>query len=389
MPFTAYSTTAADTRILRIAANVSGLDLKVEEVKTVHDKSPANQGPVLDTGAGMIFGAAAVLRWIARSSAGDLNGAGSTGTGIVDQWTDLIHRDLATNASNWVTPVLKKKVTEPAITKAAKKGTVTALRALNTSLTSSQWIGGNTISIADIYAFGVCIDLFTTVLAPPTCRPIPSVVRWFNTLLNGEPAFSSVAGTIEFCKKEQFAPKPAKKKEVKQAAAKPKVEKKKNPLLLLPESRMNMDATKKSFFSTPGAPFNAQFFDNFWTDVYDPKGYCIYTLQYKYNDENTVYWQTQNLLGGFNQRMDPARKFAFGCLLLTGASEEKGPWDFCGTFIFRGTGLPQEVLDNSQYDQFNWTPLDVSTPENQALFKEYMQGDTVRGANALDRRYFK
>jgi elongation factor 1-gamma len=390
MPYTLYSTSAVDSRAVGIAAALAGLDIKIEDVKTVHDKSPANQGPVLDTGAGYIFGTGAVLRWVARAAgASGLYGASNYDAAAVDQWVDHVHSSLRTSADAWLTPIVKNKEVEPAAYKANKAGTVSALRALNNPLLNSQYIVGNTITIADIYTYAVCVDLMQIVLAPPTLRPCANVLRWFTTLRCGEPAFALTE--FEACGKEKFAPKkkvekPKAKQEKKAAAAAP-VKKKVNPLLLLPESKMVLDQTKKNFFLTQ--PFNPDFFTNFWGGEYDPAGYCCYSMHYKYDEENEQYWLTQNLLGGFLQRLDPARKFAFGVMTLSGADEDTKPWEFKGAWIFRGPGVPFEISDCSQSPQFDWNPIDVSKPEGRAELESYFIGETVNGKTVLDRRYFK
>lgn len=389
MSLTLYTTTARHGEAVKIAAQIAGVEVKVENVKTVHDKSVANQSPVLATASGNVFGASAVLRYIARGSAASgLYGNSYNDTTAVDQWVDFISSTLAPNATAWLTPIQKKKAVEPAVIKAFKASTVSALRAINTHLISNTFLAGHTVTIADVLLFATAADLVTTVLAPGVRRPLPAFVRWFNTLAN-DPVFAGIVGEVAFTAKEQQAPKPA-KKEVKKEEKKVEAPKKKpvNPLLLLPESKMTMDATKKDFFST--APYNATFFDDFWTEKYDPEGYCVYTCNYNYNSENEIYWQTQNLLGGYVQRLDGARKFAFGVMLLSGSDEETQPWTLEGGFIFRGPGIPFEVSDgNPQSEYYTWTKVDTNTAEGRKKFEDLMKGDTVEGRNVLDRRYFK
>lgn len=399
MSYTLYSTSAVDSLAVRTAAALAGLTITVQDVKTVHDKSPANVGPVLDTGAGYIFGTGAVLRWVARAAgASGLYGNSNYDAAAVDQWVDYVSTALAPAASDWLTPIQKNKETTPEAYKAAKAAVVGALRSINNVLLSSHFVVGNTVTIADVYAYAVCVDLMTTVLAPPTLRSVGNVVRWFTTLRLGETAFALSEFTA--CVKEAFAPKKkVEKKEEKKAAVvvaaaveEAPAAKKVNPLLELPDSKMILDQTKKNFFTQQ--PYNPEFFTDFWSGEgeagFDPAGYCVYTMHYKYDSENEQFWLTQNLLGGYLQRLDPARKFAFGVMVLAGANEETKPWVFKGCWIFRGPAVPFEIVDCAQSDQFNWTPLDVSTPEGRAEMESYFIGKTVDGGkNVLERRYFK
>lgn len=388
MSLTLYTTSARQGEAVKIAAQIAGVEVTVEDVKTVHNHSVANQGPVLaTTESGKIFGASAVLRYIARGSAASgLYGNSYADTSQVDQWVDFISSTLAPAATAWLTPVQKQKATEPAVIKAFKANTVSALRAINTHLLTNTFLAGNAVTIADILLFSVTADLVTTVLAAGVRRPLPNFVRYFNTLAN-DPVFAGIAGEVVFAAKEQQAPKPVKKVEVKKVEVK-KVVKKVNPLLALPESKMTMDATKKDFFSA--APFNPNFFPSFWDEKYDPAGYCVYTCNYNYNDEEEVYWKAQNLLGGYVQRLDGGRKFAFGVMMLSGSDEETKPWQLHGGFIFRGPQVPFEVSDgNPQSEYYTWTKVDTTTPEGRKTFEDLMTSPTVEGRNVLDRRYFK
>ncbi|PON48744.1 S-crystallin [Parasponia andersonii] len=59
----------------------------------------------------------------------------------------------------------------------------------------------------------------------------------------------------------------------------------------------------------------------FW-DTNDPEGYSLWFCDYKYNDDNTVSFVNlieQGRVGGFLQRMDLARKYAFGKMLVIGS----------------------------------------------------------------------
>jgi elongation factor 1-gamma len=379
-----FSTNARDTQAVTIAAALAGVECTVTEVKTVHDKSPCNQGPCMSTEEGYIFGTAACLRHIARAAPNSgLYGSDAACMSRVDQWLDFTSTSLNVPRDAWLGPVINQKECDPAVTKVKKATVLGALRGFNTYLLNETFLSGNEITIADIYLFVSCIDLMSLVLAKSSLKPLGNVVRHFTTMLNN-PACACV-GAVEFCVKEAVAPKP-KKVEVVVKKEEKKVEKKAENAL--PPSKMVLDTVKKSFFSE--LPFNPKFFDNFWSDVYDPEGYCCYTAVYNYNEENEIFWQTQNLLGGYVQRLDGARKVAFGRMMLTGSDEETRPWILHGAFVFRGPIVPIEVSDgNPQSEYYTWTKIDTNTEEGRAKFQEYMTGDSVNGLSVLDGRYFK
>ena len=49
---------------------------------------------------------------------------------------------------------------------------------------------------------------------------------------------------------------------------------------------------------------------------YDPEGFSVWWSDYKYDDENTVNYQVMNKVGGFLQRIDYVRKYAFGVMCI-------------------------------------------------------------------------
>ena len=92
--------------------------------------------------------------------------------------------------------------------------------------------------------------------------------------------------------------------------------------------------------------------------MYDPEGYSLWFCDYKYNDENTVSFVTLNKVGGFLQRMDLARKYAFGKMLVIGSEP---PFKVKGLWLFRGQEVPQFVIDEC-YDMelYDWTKVDIT-----------------------------
>jgi len=167
---------------------------------------------------------------------------------------------------------------------------------------------------------------------------------------------------------------------------KPK-KKEKNPLDLLPESKMHLDTVKKLFFSEK--PFNPTFFSQFWT-IFDPVGYSIYTITYKYDEENKILFMTGNAVGGFVQRAEEVRKYAFGVLVITGKDEETPPYKIVGSWIFRGQAVPKEMLECDDYAYYNWTKVDTTQAAVRSRVEALFTADSL-GENeaAIDRRYFK
>ncbi|KAH0453374.1 hypothetical protein IEQ34_018047 [Dendrobium chrysotoxum] len=143
----------------------------------------------------------------------------------------------------------------------------------------------------------------------------PHVERYFWTIVD-QPNFHKIIAKPKEAKKEVKKEEPKCKAEEpaeEEEAPKPKP---RNPLDLLPPKVSGI--------------YN------------DPEGYSIWFYDYKYNDENTVSFVTLNKVGGFLQRMDLARKYAFGKMLVIGSDS---PYKVKGLWLFRGKDIPHFVLD--------------------------------------------
>merc|ERR1719411_695307 len=280
----------------------------------------------------------------------------------------------------------------------AKKDTSNALRVLNNHLLEHTYLAGNQVTLADIVIVSALVDMYQKIFAPKFISNYGNVTRWFKTCIN-QSQFSSILGKVVFATKEVQAPKPKKekksgskkgKKDKKSQEKQGKKEKPKKPVhwsKTLPKSTMSLDATKKKFFLKQ--PYGATFFNDFW-DTFDAEGYSFFLQKYNYNDENRIYFQAQNLLGGYLQRAESCRKFAFGAIMLTGTKdEETPPYSASGIWLLRGKEYLPEMKNHVSSEYYTWTKLDVTKDEDKALIKTMYMAEKVPDGIVLDRRYFK
>jgi len=216
--------------------------------------------------------------------------------------------------------------------------------------------------------------------------PFVNVTRYFTTLVN-QPEFKAVVGEVTLAEKAAVydannIPKPAaaaaapakkeeKKKEEKPAAAK-KEEKKEeksakkeeeeeeeetfeeekkgpNPLDALPPSKFNLEGWKRTVSNSD----EKDAIKFFWENI-DLEGYSIWLAKYKYNEENKKIYMTCNLLGGFFQRLESARKYTFGSFGIFGEDDNN---EIHGIFVFRGQDVPFEVTDCPDYESYEFTKV--------------------------------
>ena len=67
------------------------------------------------------------------------------------------------------------------------------------------------------------------------------------------------------------------------------------------------------------------------------------TKKQRYVDENTVNFVVMNKVGGFLQRIDYARKYAFGAMCIL--KDDKGQFPIRGAWIFRGQAIPPMMVE--------------------------------------------
>jgi len=409
MPYTLYSyPNNYRAQKAQIAAQYCGIDIELPAFKLGEDnksdafkaKAPLQKVPVLDTPDGPIWESHAIARYIARLR-GDkhLLGCSFYDQALVDQWIDFSTTELEPARALWLYPILGYMEFNQQAYQAAKKDTTTALRVLNGHFLRNTYLVGNQITLADICICTALVEMYKQVFSPKYISQFPNVSRWFNTCIN-QPEFASILGKIVFATKEKQAPKPKKdkKKGSKKGSKKGKKgsnkdkkknnqeKKKKAPKPVhwskkLPQTTMSLDASKKLFFNK--SPINEKFFEQFWP-TFDDNGFCFFTMEYQYNDELKVFFISQNLIGGYLQRAESCRKFAFGAMMLCGESEEKPPFKCCGIWLFRGTDMLPEMKAHVSAEYYNWKKTD-----DRELIKKFYMGDDLPSGKVLDRRYFK
>ncbi|PRQ20616.1 putative translation elongation factor EF1B, gamma chain, S-crystallin [Rosa chinensis] len=191
-------------------------------------------GPVLETPDGPVFESNAIARYVTRLKADNpLYGSSLIEYALVEQWIDFATLEIDANILRWFIPRVGFAVYLPPAEEAAISSLKRALTALNTHLASNTYLVGHSVTLADIIM--ILGEVKQAESVPAVQSKKPSQPK--------EPA-----------KKEA-------KKEVKKEPAKPKVEeaaqeeeaprpKAKNPLDLLPPSKMILDEWKRLYSNT-------------------------------------------------------------------------------------------------------------------------------------------
>jgi len=361
-------------------------------------KTPLGKLPYLETeDKTVIYGDNAIVRYIARIGKGHLYGASDVEAGLIEQFILLSATEIDLPASVWILPILGQIANNVQATNRAKIDIQKVLGYLNKHLQTRTYLVGERITIADIVVAMSLYYLYQRVLDTNTRKGFVNTNRWFNTIIN-QPNVKAIVGDftmstkqevasetapVQAPKKEEKAPakKEEKPKEAPKKAEKPKKDdeeeedeyadkedKKPNVLDSLPPSKFIMDEWKRQYSNNDTRPVAMPWF---WQNL-DKEGYSIWFCDYKYNDECEKVFMTCNLLGGWIQRLDKVRKYAFGSLCIFG---QEPKLQVAGCWLFRGQEIPQEMKETDDYEHYNWKKADVNDQTTKALVEDFFAWD--------------
>lgn len=264
-----------------IAAEYSGVTVKLVEnfEMGVSNKTPEflkmnplGKIPVLETPEGPVFESNAIARYVVCSKADNLlYGSTLIDYAHIEQWIDFATTEIDSNIGKWLYPRLGFYVYLPPAEEAAISALKRALDALNTHLASNSYLVGDSVTLADIILTCNLYYGFSHLMTKSFSFEFRHVERYFWTMAN-QPNFKKVFGETKQAEsvtpiqsnnkpaqpKESAKPKQKDepKKEAKKETPKPTEEeeapkpKPKNPLDLLPPSKMVLDDWKRLYSNT-------------------------------------------------------------------------------------------------------------------------------------------
>lgn len=298
----------------------------------------------------------------------------------------------------------------------AKTDLAAALAVLDAYLLDKTYLVNHQITLADIVVASTLLYPFKLVTDKNYLKPFTNVTRWFQTCVN-QPEFQQVVGQVALCKKELLDPgqeagggakggggakkdKGDKKEKKEKAAAAPAAvedpepapeKKAEHPYKIMDReapSPFSMDAWKKTYS-------NATSYDDamntFWETV-DLDGWSIWQMVYNYPEECKKIFMTSNAVGGFQQRTDEIRRWAFGVQDVLGTEEDglqiKGIW------LLRGDTEEHMKNANDDANWYTWTKLAGKglppTDEVKQLVKDYWTAESeLEGLPIQDSKVFK
>ncbi|CCO33241.1 Elongation factor 1-gamma Short=EF-1-gamma [Rhizoctonia solani AG-1 IB] len=402
------------TKRIRATAAIAGLTLDTapDYVHGVTNKTPEYKAkfasgkiPGFETKDGFtLFEGSAIARYIASLAPNSgLLGASPTDAALVDQWVSYLDSEILSRASTLWRLLTGEFPYNKSYEAALREKIHESLVVVDTHLTHNTFfLPTNRISLADVTGAVVMDLLCQYVLGPAERAKYPAVIRLLETVAN-QPKTKDVFGPLNFTdaplqyvspKKEKLAapaaPKAPKEKKPENdddddeplVPAEPKA---KNPLDDLPKSTFNLEDWKRAYsnMDTRGAGGSLEWF----YEKFDPEGFSIWRVDFKYNEELTQTFMSSNQIGGFFNRLEGSKKYLFGSVGVLGEANNSR---ISGVFILRGQDS-KAVLDAApDWESYEYKKIDLSNAEDKAFFEAALAWDLeIDGKKWVDGKNFK
>lgn len=115
---------------------------------------------------------------------------------------------------------------------------------------------------------------------------------------------------------------------------------------------------------------------------YDPEGFSVWRVDFKYNEELTQTFMSSNQIGGFFNRLDASRKYLFGSVGVLGQTNDSA---ISGALIARGPDIKPVIEVAPDWESYEYKKLDLSNPEDKAFFEAALAWDLeINGKKWVD-----
>lgn len=254
-----------------------------------------------------------------------------------------------------------KKAAEAAIPELTK-----VLSIVEERLAKHTYLVGERVTLADLYITGQMFRGFSHFFGKEWRKNHPGISRLWATV-SQQDILKEQLGNIKLLDEpEKYVPpkKEAPKKEAKKEEPKkeepPKEQQKKpaHPLAALGNAKMPLDAWKRMYSNEETREKALPWF---W-EQYDPEEWSLWRVDYKYNDELTLTFMSNNLVGGFFNRLTASTKYMFGCAVVYGENNNNG---IVGAFLVRGQDHVPAFDVAPDWESYEFTKLDASKPEDK------------------------
>jgi len=309
------------------------------------------------------------------------------------KWMSFFNSEVLPKLGSWYRPLLGKEPYNKKSVEDNQKAALKAVAVVESHLKENTYLVSERITLADLFAVGIIARGFEFFFDKQWRSENPNVTRWYETVYN-QPIYSAVAPKLSLldtpkltnvapkkeaapkapkaaAKKEAPKPKPAAEEEEDAPAEAPRP---KHPLELLPRATFALDEWKRQYSNSETPEALKWFWENVNFDEYS-----LWKVAYKYNDELTMTFMSNNLIGGFNNRLEASRKYIFGCASVYGVNNKSV---IQGAFVIRGDDFKPAFDVAPDYESYEFVKLDPKNPEDRKFVERewsWTEGITVNG----------
>lgn len=261
-----------------------------------------------------------------------------------------------------------------------------AIPVFEARLKEFTYLVGERVTLADILAASYFVRGFDNIFGADWRKKYPNTTRWFKTLISSKylseyfPDYKFREKPVEYVppKKEKKQQQPAKKeaapkKEKPAPAAEddepPAAPKPKHPLEALGKPKAALDEWKRVYSNEETREVAIPWF---WENQYNPEEWSLWKVDYKYNDELTLTFMSNNLVGGFFNRLSASTKYMFGCMVVYGENNNNG---ITGAFLVRGQDYKPAFDVAPDWESYEFTKLDASDEESKKFINNMFAWD--------------
>ncbi|KAK6459609.1 translation elongation factor eEF1 gamma [Scheffersomyces xylosifermentans] len=256
-----------------------------------------------------------------------------------------------------------------------------------TRLANYTYLVGERLTFADVFSAILFVRGFNHLFGAEWRKAHPNTTRWFKTIIATKIVHDVIGDVkliekpVEFTppkkeKKEKAPQQPKKekkeapkKKEVEEEDAPAEAPKPKHPLAALGNPKAPLDEWKRVYSNEETRETAIPWF---WKNQYNPEEWSLYKVDYKYNDELTLTFMSNNLVGGFFNRLSASTKYLFGCMVVYGENNDNG---ITGFFLVRGQDYVPAFEVAPDWESYSYTKLDASDPESKEFIENMLAWD--------------
>ncbi|KAK3370162.1 hypothetical protein B0H63DRAFT_486332 [Podospora didyma] len=301
------------------------------------------------------------------------------------RWASFFNSEVLPKLGGWFRPLIGKDSYNKKAVEDSQKAALKAISVVEAHLKNNTYLVGERITLADLLAVGLISRGFEYFFDKEWRAANPNVSRWFETVYN-QPIYSAVAAPFALLDTPKLTNVPPKKTEAKkEAAPKPKkeaapkaaaepaeeeaqpAERPKHPLEALPRATFALDEWKRQYSNVDTPEALKWFWENIKFDEYS-----IWKVVYKYNSELTLTFMSNNLIGGFNNRLEGSRKYLFGSASVYGVANDSV---IEGAFVIRGDDYKPVFDVAPDYESYEFIKLDPSKEEDRAYVEAQWSWD--------------